>query len=102
MATTRERLSGVQLARVARTLKAVAHPLRLRILVVLGDGERTVGDIVEAVGAKPAFTSQQLGLMHDRGLLESRRDGLHVYYRLANRHVLKVIDCIRRSCDMGD
>jgi ArsR family transcriptional regulator len=85
-------------SRVARTLKAVAHPLRLRIIDLLEGGERSVGDIVEALGAKPAVTSQQLGLMRDRGVLEARREGNHVYYRIANRHVVNVIHCVRRSC----
>jgi len=84
--------------RVARTLKAVAHPLRLRIIDCLESGERSVGEIVEAIGAKPAVTSQQLGLMRDRGVLEARREGTHVYYRIANRHVVNVIHCVRRSC----
>jgi ArsR family transcriptional regulator len=87
---------------VARTLKAVAHPKRLRILEVLEGGERSVGDIVEATGAKPAITSQQLGLMRDRGILEARREGNHVFYRIGNPHVLEVIECIRRSCEAGE
>jgi len=88
--------------RVARTLKAVAHPERLRILHLLEGGERSVGAIVEALGAKPAVTSQQLGLMRDRGVLAARREGNHVYYRIANRHVVNVIHCIRRSCRTGE
>jgi len=84
--------------RVARMLKAVAHPMRLKILDVLEEGERSVGEIVEATGAKSAITSQQLGLMRDRGVLEARRDGNHVYYCIANRHVVEVVHCIRRSC----
>ena len=84
--------------RVARTLKAVAHPMRLRIIDLLEGGERSVGDIVGALGTKSAVTSQQLGLMRDRGVLEARREGNHVYYRIANRHVVDVIYCIRRSC----
>lgn len=89
-------------SRVARTLKAVAHPLRLRIIDLLEGGERSVGEIVDALGSKPAVTSQQLGLMRDRGVLEARREGNHVYYRIANRHVVEVIHCIRRSCKSGD
>jgi len=84
--------------RVARTLKAVAHPERLRIINLLEGGERSVGAIVGAAGAKPAITSQQLGLMRDRGVLAARREGNHVYYRIANPHVVQVIHCIRRSC----
>jgi len=88
--------------RVARTLKALAHPYRLRIVDLLEDGERSVGDIVEALGAKPAITSQQLGLMRDRGVLAARREGNHVYYRIANVHIVHVIHCIRESCNMSD
>jgi ArsR family transcriptional regulator len=98
---TANALSGEQLGKVARTLKAIAHPLRLKIIEILADGERSVGDLVAATGAKPAITSQQLGLMRDRGILAARRDGPHVYYRLANRHVLKVIHCVRQSCQSG-
>ena len=92
------RLTKEKLERMARTLKAVAHPLRLRIIEALEDGERTVGDIVADAGAKPAITSQQLGMMRDRGILAARRDGPHVYYSIANRHVLDVIGCARRCC----
>jgi len=87
--------------RVARTLKAVAHPERLRIIDLLETGERSVGEIVDALGAKAAVTSQQLGLMRDRGVLNARRDGNHVYYRIANPNVVQVIHCIRRSCRMN-
>ncbi|MFP3937334.1 MAG: ArsR/SmtB family transcription factor [Phycisphaerae bacterium] len=84
---------------VARTLKAVAHPLRLRIIDLLEGGERSVGDISESLGAKPAVTSQQLGLMRDRGILDVRHEGTHAYYRIANPNVVEVIHCVRRSCD---
>ncbi len=84
--------------RVARTLKAVAHPDRLRIIDLLERGEMSVGEIVEALGSRPAAVSQQLGLMRDRGVLAARRQGQHVYYRIANPHVVKVIHCIRASC----
>lgn len=84
---------------VARTLKAVAHPLRLRIIDLLEDGERSVGDISEALGAKPAVTSQQLGLMRDRGLLDVRHEGTRAYYRIAKPDVVQVIHCVRRCCN---
>lgn len=88
--------------RVARTLKAVAHPIRLQIIDLLERGERSVGEIVTTLGTKSALTSQQLGLMRDRGVLEARREGNHVYYRIANSHVVQVIHCVRRSCRMDE
>ncbi len=97
-ARDKSRLALDTLEQVARTLRAVAHPLRLQIIEQLQTGEMCVGELVRAVGAKPAITSQQLGLMKDRGILASRRDGNHVYYRVSNPNVVRVIQCIREHC----
>ncbi len=87
------------LEKAAETLKAVAHPVRLRIVDLLGRNcEMCVGDLVTALEAKPAITSQQLGLLKDRGVVTCRRDGNKVYYRLTNPDLLRVIDCIRDHC----
>lgn len=90
------------LDRVAHTLKAVAHPLRLRIIELLEDEEMCVSELIKALGTKPAITSQQLVLMKDRGILASRRDGSRVYYRVSNPNVVRVIQCIRDHCDQQD
>ena len=83
----------------ADVLKAVAHPLRLQIVETLQDGEKSVGDIVEALGEKQAITSQQLNLMKDKGILASRRDGAKVYYRIANPNVIRVLNCVYNHCE---
>jgi len=103
-ATTRRKRAVQQetLDRVAHTLKAVAHPLRLRIVELLEDDELCVSDLIKALGTKPAVTSQQLVLMKDRGVLASRRDGNRVYYRVSNPNVVRVIQCIRDHCDRQD
>ncbi len=93
------RIDQATLERVANTLKAVAHPVRLRIIELLEDREMCVNELIDSLGTKPAITSQQLGLMKDRGVLSSRRDGNHVYYRVSNPNVLRVIDCIREHCE---
>jgi len=58
-----------------------------------------VGELIEALGTKPAVTSQQLGLMKDRGVLSCRREGNRVYYRVSNPSVVRVIQCIRDHCE---
>jgi DNA-binding transcriptional ArsR family regulator len=83
----------------ADVLKAVAHPLRLQIVEALQDGEKSVGDIVEALGEKQAITSQQLNLMKDKGVLASRREGAKVYYRIQNPNVIRVLNCVYNHCD---
>jgi len=63
-------------------LKALAHPLRLRILEVLREGERSVGEIGDLGNfAQPAL-SQQLSILRKAGLVETRKEGKLVYYRL--------------------
>ena len=82
----------------AETLKAVAHPLRLRIIELLKKREMCVGDIVRALGEKQAIVSQQLNLMKDKGVLMSRRDGANVYYSIQNKNVTRVLSCIYDHC----
>ena len=78
--------------KVADVLKAIAHPVRLRIIELLENDEKCVGDIVESVGGK-------LNMMKDKGVLDCRRDGTKVYYRIANRNVIKVLHCVYDHCE---
>ena len=79
---------------VAEVLKAVAHPVRLQIIELLESKEMCVGDIVKALGGKQAITSQQLNMMRDKGVLECRRDGAKVYYRIGNKSLIMLLSCI--------
>jgi len=83
---------------VAEVLKAVAHPVRLQIVELLETKEMCVGDIVMALGGKQAITSQQLNMMKDKGVLNCRRDGVKVYYRIENKNVIKLLNCIYDQC----
>ncbi|MHC4559141.1 MAG: ArsR/SmtB family transcription factor [Planctomycetota bacterium] len=84
---------------VAEVLKAVAHPARLQIIELLEAEEMCVGDIVEALGGKQAITSQQINMMKDKGVLNCRRDGAKVYYRIENKNVIKLLHCISDHCE---
>jgi len=86
------------LEHAAEVLKALAHPIRLQIVELLQAGEMCVGDIVKALGGKQAITSQQLNMMKAKGVLSCRRDGARVYYRIENRNVIKLLDCIYDYC----
>ena len=83
---------------VVEVLKAVAHPVRLQIIELLETKEMCVGDIVMALGGKQAITSQQLNMMKDKGVLNCRRDGTKVYYRIENKNVIKLLSCIYDHC----
>jgi len=83
----------------AEVLKAVAHPVRLQIVELLETKEMCVGDIVAALGGKQAITSQQLNMMKDKGVLNCRRNGTKVYYRIENKNVIKLLNCIYDHCE---
>jgi len=84
---------------VAEVLKAVAHPVRIQIVELLENKEMCVGDIVDALGGKQAITSQQLNMMKDKGVLNCRRDGAKVYYRIENENVIKLLHCVYDHCE---
>jgi ArsR family transcriptional regulator len=84
---------------VAEVLKAVAHPIRLKIVDLLQDEEMCVSDIVKAVGGKQSITSQQLNMMKDKGVLGCRREGARVYYRIEDKNVIKLLGCIYDHCE---
>jgi ArsR family transcriptional regulator len=84
---------------VAEVLKAVAHPVRLQIVELLETKEMCVGDIVMALGGKQAITSQQLNMMKDKGVLNCRRNGTKVYYRIENQNVVRLLHCVYDHCD---
>ncbi|RMH22741.1 MAG: ArsR family transcriptional regulator [Gemmatimonadetes bacterium] len=82
----------------ARILRCLGHPARLRILDYLErEGERTVSEIHEALGLGQATASQHLSLMHDKGILRRRKEGVNVFYEIGDARALKVLACIRGS-----
>lgn len=79
----------------ARALKSIAHPLRLKILCVLGDSEICVQDIVDAVGTSQSNISQHLAILRDKGVLQTRKDANRVYYRVGDQRTLQLIVLMR-------
>ena len=80
----------------SRSLKAMAHPLRLKILCLLGAvGETSVQGIVEYVGTSQSNISQHLSILRDKGILASRKDANKVFYRVADRRVVTLISSLR-------
>jgi len=75
----------------ARSLKAMSHPLRLKILCTLGDREVCVQGIVENVGTSQSNISQHLAILRDKGILSSRKDANKVFYRVGDERTLRLI-----------
>ena len=78
-------------------MKAMSHPLRLKIISVLGDREVSVQDIVERVGTSQSNISQHLAIMRDKGVLRTRKDANRVYYRVGDLRTLEVLRMMREG-----
>src|ERR687897_3115610 len=87
----KDRLYG-QLARIG---KALSSPHRLEILELLAQGERTVESLAGEIGLSVANASQHLQALRQAALVESRKDGLFVHYRLADPDVFELSKVIR-------
>ncbi len=99
MKTSLPRIPTDYLARSADVIKCLGHPLRLRLLEALEGGERTVSELQEYAGVSQAAVSQQLGILRGRRVVDSRRDGIHVFYRITEPKVAHILACIRECAD---
>jgi len=80
----------------AEIAKAIAHPLRIAVVNFLKDGEQCVCDIAEHVGSERSNVSRHLSVMSNAGLLEYRKEGLKVIYRLKTPCILEFFSCVSR------
>lgn len=78
----------------AELCRVLDHPVRLAILDLLRDGEQCVCHIEANLGLRQAYISQHLMALREAGLVEDRRDGRSVFYRVVRREVYKVTDAM--------
>ena len=79
----------------ADTCKMLANPKRLMMLTLLSRDEMSVGEIAEKLGTPMATTSQHLSALKGKHLVEARKEGQTVYYRLRDRRVIEACNLIR-------
>lgn len=80
----------------AEFFRVLGHPVRVRVLELLRDGERSVGELQTALGIDSSGTSQHLGALRKQGLLESRKAGTSVYYRVKDPRTFQLLEIARR------
>ena len=78
----------------SQLLKTMANPERLLLLCQLAEGERNVGELQAALGIVQPTLSQQLAVLRREALVETRRDGKQIYYRIADPAALAVIETL--------
>jgi ArsR family transcriptional regulator len=80
---------------VSQLLKSISHPLRLKILCLLQDGEQSVGDLQAELRTTTANISQHLALLRHQGIVKSRKNSNFIYNSIADRRVIKLIDTLQ-------
>jgi DNA-binding transcriptional ArsR family regulator len=81
-------------SRTCGMLKTLSNPDRLLLLCQLSQGESCVSDLEEALDIHQPTLSQQLGVLRDEGLVETRRDGKFIYYSVASKEALAVMQVL--------
>lgn len=94
-------LSDAALVMIASRFRALAEPLRLRLLNKLMEGEFTVGQLVEVAGTGQANVSKHLAVLKDAGMIATRREGLSTWCSIADKSVFQLCEimCARLKAD---
>ncbi len=94
-------LKPEEVEKAAGMLKAISHPMRLAILGYLGDNKKlNVREIHERLGIEQSTASHHLGIMKDKGILASDRDGKKTYYYVKKKTLIQLVKCISQCvCD---
>jgi ArsR family transcriptional regulator len=79
----------------AEVCKTLSHPKRLEILSILQEDEMIAGEIVKKMKTSKANVSQHLALMRNAGILEARREGVNIYYRISSYKVIQACELMR-------
>ena len=87
---------GESIRAASAAMQAMAHPLRLKILCLVGNQELPVLEIVEAVGTTQSNISQHLAVLRDTRILAARKEANKVFYRIVDPRVLEMIALTRR------
>ena len=92
-------LNPESLERAAGMLKAIAHPVRISIVGCLEDGEkRTVTEIHKQLGIEQSTASHHLGILKDKGVLASKREGKNTWYFLKHENLKTILNCVSSCC----
>ena len=81
---------------VAALLKTLAHPIRLMLACSLAEGEYSVGQLEERLNVHQPMLSQQLTVLRETGVVETRRVGKQIFYRLTKKQAAQLIEALYR------
>lgn len=94
-ASLRNKINDTSLAQAAECLKLLAHPMRLKLLMLLESNRLTVGALAEACELRDNVTSEHLRLMLRCGFLSVEKEGQKTFYQISEPHVFSILQCIK-------
>lgn len=87
---------------VVEVFRMLADPTRVRLMLALGEGELSVNELAESVGKPAPAVSQHLAKLRLARLVQTRRDGVRIFYRLENQHVVRLLaDAVHHADHLG-
>lgn len=92
---------GVRERKISRLFKTLGHPIRLQILLAIGEGEACVCHLEAVLGMRQALISQHLMALRKARLLRTRREGRYIYYRLRDRGLLALVELGGQTAGAG-
>jgi DNA-binding transcriptional ArsR family regulator len=90
-------MSDKMMELVARRFRTLGEPVRLRLLQQLESGEKTVGELVEALDGNQPNVSKHLTVLYDAGLVSRRREGTSIFYAICDPMVFRLCELVCRS-----
>ena len=80
----------------AEFFKALGHPVRIRVLELLSEGEQSVSGLIESIDVGQPYLSQQLGVLRRSGFVVARREGSRVMYALSDQRIVELLSVARQ------
>lgn len=92
-------MSSEALDMIAARFKAMSEPIRLKLIIALEEGDKNVSELMENVGSSQTNTSRHLQHLTDAGILARRKEGLNVYYYIADESIFELCDQVCGSLE---
>lgn len=93
-------VSDAQIEKAAEVFRVMSAPMRLRIISCLCSGEKNVGELLSAINTTQPNMSQHLNMLYAAGVLDKRRDGVQIYYRIVNNNIVNICRAVCKQTDI--
>lgn len=93
-------VSDAQLEKAAEVFRVMSAPMRLRIISCLCSGEKNVGELLNVINTTQPNMSQHLNMLYAAGVLDKRRDGVQIYYRIVNNNIVNICRAVCKQTEV--